>query len=874
MKKSPSADWTRQVTPVKRRRSFHPRLRGLVAAIAGLAMIGSIALVGTTGASADTAPPNPNDPKTPVTVSADALPTVQINGVVWNQAVIGNTAYAVGSFSTARPAGAAANTQTVTRNNILAYDIRTGDLINSFAPSLNAQAYSVTASPDGTRLYIGGDFTSISGTQVWRVAALNPATGAVITSFLPRMGASVRALTASNSTVYMGGLFPNVGSVSRDRLAAVRASDGGLLPWAPKANQRVNAMVLSPNATQVVIGGVFTTLNGSDRPGYGLGRVDATTGTNLPLDANNIVRDAGPQSAILSLSSDGTNFYGTGYIYGTGGNLEGAFSANWSDGKIRWVEDCHGDSYGAWASSTAVYVAGHSHYCQNIGGFPETEPRSYHRGLAFSKAATGTMTRDTQGYPSFTGIASPSLLNWYPDLDTGTITGQNQGPWGVTGNEQYVLMGGEFRNVNGKAQQGLVRFAVSSIAPNKDGPRGTVTPTASYVSPGKVKVNWGTYWDRDNTNLNYQVVRDGNTASPVFQGNQISVFWQRPGMTFTDSGLSAGNHNYRIVTRDPFGNTVTSSTVSVNVPVGGAGNSPPTAAFTSSTAALTVSLNGSGSTDSDGTIAAFDWDYGDSTAHGSGATASHTYQAAGTYQVVLKITDNGGATATATKSVQVTDTPPPGGGVLAQDNFGRTVTNGLGSADVGGAWSLNGAGTAFAVSGGQGAIKTSAAGSGPGAYLNSVSSSNADTSVAFSMDKIANGGGSYVYVSGRNVAGAGEYRAKVKVAADGGLTLYTTSVTGGTVTTLKTANIAGFKLTANQAVMIRLQVLGTSPTTIQAKLWPASDTEPGTWTLTGTDNRANMQAPGSVGLLTYVSGATTNVPITMKFDNLLVKSLN
>jgi hypothetical protein len=161
----------------------------------------------------------------------------------------------------------------------------------------------------------------------------------------------------------------------------------------------------------------------------------------LSLDANNVVRDAGPQSAILSLSTDGSNFYGTGYIYGTGGNLEGSFSANWSDGKIKWVEDCHGDSYGTFASSTAVYLAGHPHYCQNIGGFPETSPRSFHRALAFSKAATGVMTKDTQGYPSFTGTASPSLLNWYPDLDTGTATGQNQGPWAVSGNEQYVVMG-------------------------------------------------------------------------------------------------------------------------------------------------------------------------------------------------------------------------------------------------------------------------------------------------------------------------------------------------------------------------------------------------------------------------------------------------
>ena len=78
-------------------------------------------------ATADTAPPDPSDPKTPVTVAADPLPTVQIDGVVWSQRVVGNTVYVGGKFTTARPAGAAPGVNTVARSNLLAYDIRTGE---------------------------------------------------------------------------------------------------------------------------------------------------------------------------------------------------------------------------------------------------------------------------------------------------------------------------------------------------------------------------------------------------------------------------------------------------------------------------------------------------------------------------------------------------------------------------------------------------------------------------------------------------------------------------------------------------------------------------------------------------------------------------
>src|SRR5690349_14408994 len=71
-----------------------------VALVLGLAMI----FLGAPGAYADTAPPA----GTPATVSADVLPTWQVNGVVWSTITVGNTVYATGEFSAARPPGVAA----------------------------------------------------------------------------------------------------------------------------------------------------------------------------------------------------------------------------------------------------------------------------------------------------------------------------------------------------------------------------------------------------------------------------------------------------------------------------------------------------------------------------------------------------------------------------------------------------------------------------------------------------------------------------------------------------------------------------------------------------------------------------------------------
>jgi subtilisin family serine protease len=79
---------------------------------------------------------------------------------------------------------------------------------------------------------------------------------------------------------------------------------------------------------------------------------------------------------------------------------------------------------------------------------------------------------------------------------------------------------------------------------------------------------------------------------------------------------------------------------------------PPTASFTYSCAELACSFTDT-SADSDGQVVAWSWDFGD----GGTASAQHpgyTYASAGTYTVTLTVTDDGGATGTASQNVTVT----------------------------------------------------------------------------------------------------------------------------------------------------------------------------------------------------------------------------
>jgi PKD repeat protein len=281
-----------------------------------------------------------------------------------------------------------------------------------------------------------------------------------------------------------------------------------------------------------------------------------------------------------------------------------------------------------------------------------------------------------------------------------------------------------------------------------------------------------------------------------------------------------------------------------------------------------ATFNSAGSADPDGSITARLWDFGDGTT-ATTAGPSHTYTAAGTYTVVLTVTDDKGATGTISKPVTVTAAST----VLAADTFTRTVATGLGSAETGGTWTVSGATTNFAVSGGKGTMKMPTTSLGIGGSLNGVSALGTDTVVTASSDKVTTGNGAYIWVTGRK-AGTNEYRGRVRLLSTGGIAVQISRYVNGTETVIGTeTTVSGLTYAAGTALKIRLQVDGSGTTTLRLKVWRADGTEPAAWTKTGTDSTSGFQTAGSVGLATYLSGSSTNAPVTIAFDDYAVTKL-
>jgi len=542
------------------------RVRRLtVATVAASLLLPLLSLVAWP-ASADTAPVSPD---TVTTVSSDPLPTVQINGVIWDQTIVGNTVYAVGSFTSARPAGSPAGTNETPRSNILAYNLTTGDLITTWAPTLNDEAKAIVASPDGTRIFVGGSFTQVSGVNRYRVVALDATTGAVIPNWNVVTNSRVRTLAISGDTLYMGGIFSIAGNQPRNRLAAVSVSTGALLPWAPTADAEVLAMVAPAGSGKVVIGGKFANVNSTGA--YGMAALDPITGALLPWAIGATVRNAGANAAIYSLTTDGDQVYGTGYTFGSGGNFEGSFAAKSADGAIVYISGCLGDTYDTASIGSVLYTVSHHHNCSSVGANPEVSPRAWQRAAAQTNTRAANNAVNVGG--NFNGQPAPEVLHWEPTFTTGTYTGQDQAAWTVEGTSNYVTLGGEFTEVDGADQQGLVRFAIRSIAPNLQGPVGgsEMTPTVTGTVPGVVRVSWKGAWDRDNRRLTYTVLRGPSLASsvPVATLTTDVAWWNRQTLSFTDYTTPGGStQTYRIRVQDPLGNTVNSNPASGTVPAG------------------------------------------------------------------------------------------------------------------------------------------------------------------------------------------------------------------------------------------------------------------------------------------------------------------
>ncbi len=325
----------------------------------------------------------------------------------------GSTMYAVGTVSSVKQGSG-----TYARDNAFSFSATNGAM-TSWDPNVNGRVNSITFKPDCSKAYLGGMFTTVHGSAVKNIAAVDTSTGAVISTFAANALAQVSTLQYVNGQVIVGGEFSKINGTSRTRLASldpvtgkatsyVNLSISGQYAGSSNPTKVFNSQV-SPDGTRMLIEGVFTSVAGQSRQQVAMldlagpaVTVDAWHATEL--DSPCVTNEAfyakaaawSPDSATIYVATTGYKPLGSHTSDPRSGLCDAAvaFPSTASTVSHIWINYTGCDSlYSVAADATNVYISGHERWADNSLGCDAAGPGSVDRpGIGDIDPGTGRAT--------------------------------------------------------------------------------------------------------------------------------------------------------------------------------------------------------------------------------------------------------------------------------------------------------------------------------------------------------------------------------------------------------------------------------------------------------------------------------------------------
>jgi hypothetical protein len=417
------------------------------------------------------------------TLDTTFLPGTGTDSNVYSLAVNGTKLYLGGGFS---------NYNGTSRSRVAAVDLTTAALDTTFNPGtgVSAGGFVTTMAISGTKLYLGGTFTSYNGTARSSVAAVDLTTAVLDTTFAPGTGIpagySTQALTVIGTKLYIGGTFPSYNGTTRNGIAAVDATTAAVDATFDPGNGTNSGVVLAAIGTRLYVGGQFSVYDGTSRNGLAAidsasGALDATfnPGVGTGPGINNPINAMAISGSRLYIGGSFTSFNGTGRAYLTAvDTTTGAI-----DTTFNTPAGPNGLVSAIVVSGTKIYVAGQF---TTYGGVAR-------KNLAAADAATNAL--DTTFVPPGVGLdsyvnalaVSGSRLyvggafttynavaaNHLMAVDTttaaldatfATATGANANVWCLLVNGTKLYVGGGFTTYNGTARTGLAAVDTATAA--------------------------------------------------------------------------------------------------------------------------------------------------------------------------------------------------------------------------------------------------------------------------------------------------------------------------------------------------------------------------------------------------------------------------
>jgi hypothetical protein len=357
---------------------------------------------------------------------------------------IGNTLYVGGRFQEAL---SRRFDPPVDQPFLMALNATTGQLLNFFRPDLDGAVYALKAAPDGSRLYVGGEFYSVNGEPgTGALVALDPRSGRVVDGWQTHLHkffsvgpALVKTLELSGGYLYAGGSFTNTTDATGTRrtasnVARFRVSDSTVdQSWRPTIQGgTVFGIAVSQAWERVYIGGKFGTVNGEPRDAF----ATLTLADAQLTGPESITRNSTGQTDVYDILAVDDLVFVAGSEHNTIVYRASDFSI------VNWVftRSAGGDNQDLELVGNRVYSVCHCRGGPTNGGIWD----NYRPGRNWSTVAQGTYKGEVEGVYAVSAKTG-AFIDTFPYSQFEDQWAISAGGWAIHGSpDGCVWLGGDF----------------------------------------------------------------------------------------------------------------------------------------------------------------------------------------------------------------------------------------------------------------------------------------------------------------------------------------------------------------------------------------------------------------------------------------------
>jgi len=388
-----------------------------------------------------------------------------VDGRVEAIAIDGDTVFVGGTFTQIQEP---LNGEIINQRYLFAYSKSSGNIIRDFDPVLNDRVLALETTGEGTGVFAGGTFNTINGESNRRGLVKIADNGNRASGFSARTNGLVKTLVRLDNTLYVGGNFSEISNTQVENLAAIDTANGTVLAdlnldfdgtittnRAPNASLSVDDIDVTSDGSLMVVIGNFQRIDNISRTRMAVieldGQARVSTWNSDVYDVQCPVQRLPQYIRGVDISPDNSYFV----VGSQGFRRQGEpacdtivrFDFNdLSDTDVQptWVNYTGGDSvYEVVSTEHAIYVGGHFRWLTN--------------DLTRTGDSRGPGAQERAGLGALDPVNGLALVDWRSDR-----TPRGVGVFAMIAEDEGLYIGDDTDFLNGSEHQKLKFLPVTT----------------------------------------------------------------------------------------------------------------------------------------------------------------------------------------------------------------------------------------------------------------------------------------------------------------------------------------------------------------------------------------------------------------------------